>query len=269
MRPSRLNAWRDALTHFVESRDEAEWMRDEDREPLALVRGLLWPLGDLCADAMRAALSAARAARPADTQPRVSPRWVRDARAMPDVYATIDQAPEALQHQLADVLELRAADAQQRAMLEAYLADVPLSGARVLEIGCGTGAICRRLARDAATVLGIDPSPVFVKRAQALAPELDFQVADGRELPFGNDTFDVVVCHTALCHIPDCERVLSEARRVAQHLAIFEGDYATTTVAIADNDPLQPCADATVEGSCTTAGSSAGCPSCSPTPAGR
>ena len=57
MRPSRLNAWRDALTHFVESRDEAEWMRDEDREPLALVRGLLWPLGDLCADAMRAALT--------------------------------------------------------------------------------------------------------------------------------------------------------------------------------------------------------------------
>src|SRR5918994_2324679 len=57
MRPSRLNAWRDALTRFVESRDEAEWMREEDREPLALVRSLLWPLGDLCADAMRAALS--------------------------------------------------------------------------------------------------------------------------------------------------------------------------------------------------------------------
>jgi hypothetical protein len=57
MRPSRLNAWRDALTHFVESRDEAEWLREEDREPLALVRGLLWPLGDLCADAMRAALT--------------------------------------------------------------------------------------------------------------------------------------------------------------------------------------------------------------------
>ena len=57
MRPARLNAWRDALTYFVESRDEAEWMREEDREPLALTRGLLWPLGDLCADAMRAALS--------------------------------------------------------------------------------------------------------------------------------------------------------------------------------------------------------------------
>ena len=58
MRPSRLNAWRDALTHFVESRDEAEWTREDDRVSLPLVRELLWPLGDLCADAMRAALNA-------------------------------------------------------------------------------------------------------------------------------------------------------------------------------------------------------------------
>jgi hypothetical protein len=57
MRPSRLNAWRDTLTHFVESRDEAEWTREDDRKALPLVRELLWPLGDLCADAMRAALS--------------------------------------------------------------------------------------------------------------------------------------------------------------------------------------------------------------------
>jgi hypothetical protein len=57
MRPSRLNAWRDALTYFVETRDEAGWMRDEDRKPISVARELLWPLGDLCADAMRAALS--------------------------------------------------------------------------------------------------------------------------------------------------------------------------------------------------------------------
>jgi hypothetical protein len=57
MRPSRLNAWRDALTHFVETRDEAEWTREEDRTALPAARSLLWPLGDLCADAMRAALS--------------------------------------------------------------------------------------------------------------------------------------------------------------------------------------------------------------------
>src|SRR3954452_18710055 len=57
MRPSRLNAWRDALTHFVDSRDEAEWTREEDRTALPLVRELLWPLADLCAETMRAALN--------------------------------------------------------------------------------------------------------------------------------------------------------------------------------------------------------------------
>jgi len=57
MRPARLNAYRHALVTFVESRDEAEWLRDEDREPLAIVRGLLWPLDDLAAEAMQAALS--------------------------------------------------------------------------------------------------------------------------------------------------------------------------------------------------------------------
>src|SRR5215207_2539521 len=44
MRPSRLNAWRHALTHFVETRDEAEWTREEDREALPAARILLWPL---------------------------------------------------------------------------------------------------------------------------------------------------------------------------------------------------------------------------------
>jgi hypothetical protein len=57
MRPARLNAYRNAISTFVESRDEADWIRDEDREPLAVVRGRLWPLEDLSGDAMQAALS--------------------------------------------------------------------------------------------------------------------------------------------------------------------------------------------------------------------
>ena len=57
MRPARLNAYLHALAMFVESRDEAEWIRDEDREPLAVVRGLLWPLEDLSTEAIQAALS--------------------------------------------------------------------------------------------------------------------------------------------------------------------------------------------------------------------
>jgi len=57
LRPARLTALRDAIARFVESRDEAEWIRDDDREPLAIVRALVHALEDLCADALRAALS--------------------------------------------------------------------------------------------------------------------------------------------------------------------------------------------------------------------
>ena len=57
LRPARLAAYRDAVAFFVESRDAAEWRREEDLEPLARVRGLLGPLEDLSADALRAALT--------------------------------------------------------------------------------------------------------------------------------------------------------------------------------------------------------------------
>jgi hypothetical protein len=56
-RPARLAAYREAISRFVETRDEAEWIREEDREPLALLRGMLYPLEQLGAEAMRAALS--------------------------------------------------------------------------------------------------------------------------------------------------------------------------------------------------------------------
>jgi hypothetical protein len=64
LRPARLTVYRDAVARFVESRDEAEWVREEDREALARVRALLYPLEDLCADALRAALTG-HAPRPA------------------------------------------------------------------------------------------------------------------------------------------------------------------------------------------------------------
>jgi hypothetical protein len=63
LRPARLTMYRDSIARFVEACDEAEWTREEDREALALVRALLYPLEDLCADALRAALTGA-ATRP-------------------------------------------------------------------------------------------------------------------------------------------------------------------------------------------------------------
>lgn len=170
---------------------------------------------------------------------------------MTDVYATIETADAAVQERLADVLELRGADLQQRAMLEDYLADLKLpEGARVLEIGCGTGAIARVLAERAGEVIGVDPSPVFIDRARTLGAGIDnlwFSVGDGRALPFADASFEAVVCHTVLSHVPEPARVVAEALRVTVPggaLAVFDGDYATTTVAIGEHDPLQTCADA-------------------------
>lgn len=57
LRPARLSAFRHAVAYFVETRDEADWRREEDLEPLARARGLLAPLVELCAEAIRVALS--------------------------------------------------------------------------------------------------------------------------------------------------------------------------------------------------------------------
>jgi ubiquinone/menaquinone biosynthesis C-methylase UbiE len=175
---------------------------------------------------------------------------------MPDVYASIESADEAVQERLAEVLELRAADAGQQAMLEDYLADLALpDGARVLEVGCGTGAVARTLAvrPGVGEVVGLDPSPVFVQRARQIAAGVDnlsYVVGRGTALPFDDGAFDAVVFHTVLSHIPEAGAALAEAARVTAAgggLAAFDGDYATTTVALGDRDPLQACVDAAME----------------------
>ena len=56
-------------------------------------------------------------------------------------------------------------------MLHTYLTDAALpQGARVLEVGCGTGAVTRVLATwpGVAKTIGVDPSPVFVAKAWEL-----------------------------------------------------------------------------------------------------
>jgi len=174
---------------------------------------------------------------------------------MPDVYNVVAELPQAVADQLADAMELRAADPQQQAMLATYLVDLDLpEGARVLEIGCGTGAISRVLAtrQGIREVVGVDPSPVFLARAERLAagmPGLSFQQGDGQSLPIRDASFDAVIVHTVLCHVLEPEQVLAQASRVlrpAGRIGVFEGDYNTMSVATSDLDPLQACATAFV-----------------------
>jgi len=172
---------------------------------------------------------------------------------MADVYAAIADAEEGVQQRLATVLERRAADVQQQSMLRSYLADVifPVR-AHVLDVGCGTGAVSRVLAgcTGVGSVVGIDPSPVFLARARELGTafsHVSFREGDCRALPFAEESFDAVVFHTTLSHVPGPEEALTEAFRVLRPggvMAVFDGNYTTTTLATGDFDPLQTCADA-------------------------
>ena len=175
---------------------------------------------------------------------------------MPDVYATISEAEPAVLAQLADVLELRAADPQQQEMRDAYLASIDFPpGARAVEVGCGTGAVARAIASrpGIGEVVGVDPSPAFLEKARELArdlPNLTFVEGDARALPLEDASFDVLVFHTTLCHIPEPDQALAEAYRVLRGggwLAVFDGDYVTTTMSTGTFDPLQACADAAVD----------------------
>lgn len=172
---------------------------------------------------------------------------------MPDVYATITAIEPEIQERLADIIEMRAADPRYQTMVRDYLSDIEFPPqAKVLEIGCGTGAVTRILAQwdSVAQAVGVDPSPVFIKRARALAQgisNLSFQEGDGRSLALAASAFDVVVIHTTLSHVPQPERLIEQAFRVLRPggwAAVFDGDYATATVATGEHDPLQACVHA-------------------------
>ena len=172
---------------------------------------------------------------------------------MPDVWSMVNELDAATRERLAEVLETRGADPQQQAMRRSFLADIAFPArARVLEVGCGTGVLTRALARwpGVDAVVGVDTAPALLDKARELAadlPNVAFHEADARSLAFEDRAFDVVVFDSTLCHVPGPEGALAQAfdlLRPSGWLGIFDGDYATTTVALGDHDPLQACIDA-------------------------
>ena len=91
---------------------------------------------------------------------------------MPDIYTQITTQPKEALTRISQVLELRAGDPQQRRMREHYFARISFAkNARVLEVGCGTGAVARALADwpGVGEVVGVDPSPTLLQRARELS----------------------------------------------------------------------------------------------------
>lgn len=96
---------------------------------------------------------------------------------------------------------------------------VPLAEGSVLELGCGGGL--NQQYYDAARVTafaGVDPSAALLdqarRSAQAKGWDTDIRQGVGEALPFGDDSFDTVVCTYTLCSVSDHARTISEMRRV-------------------------------------------------------
>lgn len=115
-------------------------------------------------------------------------------------------------------------------------ARVPLSGSRILDIGCGDGVFARELARAGAQVTGIECSPAMLAACRAAPRVADERYVEGvgQALPFADDSFDAAVFRASLHHVPAGEmvRALAEARRVTRaggEIFVFEplaeGDY--------------------------------------------
>lgn len=89
-----------------------------------------------------------------------------------------------------------------------------------LELGCGTGFFLLNLKQAGVLTEGavtdISPGMVAVaqRNAQALGFDVDGRVADAESIPYDDASFDLVVGHAVLHHIPDVELALREVLRV-------------------------------------------------------
>jgi phosphoethanolamine N-methyltransferase len=97
-----------------------------------------------------------------------------------------------------------------------------IAGCRVLDIGCGLGAIDELLVREhgADSVVGVDIDPQLIERMQArmahagLADRIEGRRVDGGPLPFADASFDVVFSKDSLVQIPGKAAIFAEVLRV-------------------------------------------------------
>ena len=105
----------------------------------------------------------------------------------------------------------RPLDGFQTTAIEHIIADS--SPERILEVGCATGKLLNRFEELGCQAIGVDLSMSALQRVKGKTPVVQ---ADGNELPFANDTFDLVVANHVVEHAKDVGKFVGELVRVAR-----------------------------------------------------
>jgi SAM-dependent methyltransferase len=103
-----------------------------------------------------------------------------------------------------------------------------------LDVGCGTGVLAERLARQGLAMTGVDPSAGMLDVLRQKGPSVTAVQGSGTALPFADDSFDLVMCVAVLHHVADAAAVqetLGEMVRVAR---------PTGRVVVWDHNPRNP-----------------------------
>jgi SAM-dependent methyltransferase len=97
-------------------------------------------------------------------------------------------------------------------VLRRYLDELP-DGAKLIDVGCGTGDVLRRLG-GRFECLGCDPAPEMLEHAKAALPDAELAVASAEALPYADGRFDAALCIEVVRYLDDPRPALRELARV-------------------------------------------------------
>ena len=87
-------------------------------------------------------------------------------------------------------------------------------GARVVDLGCGSGTFTQQLRQAGYSAVGLDISPKLIALGRVKHPDLELIEGDVEGLPFGPESFDGVLLSGLVHHLPDPSRCAAEVFRV-------------------------------------------------------
>jgi ubiquinone/menaquinone biosynthesis C-methylase UbiE len=92
---------------------------------------------------------------------------------------------------------------------------------KLLDVGCGLGTYCDLLTQRGFETTGVDYSEEMIEVAKKRHPKLSFMIANGYNLPFTKEEFDIVISIGALQCLEHYKQFIIEICRVAKHAVIL------------------------------------------------